>query len=128
MDLTYLASPYSVGGADAAERKRRYQLVCRVAGALMAQGENIFCPIAHSHPIEIYSGEILKNCSTHEFWLKQDFAILRHCSRMKVLLLPGIDWHESVGITREVQFANRYGIPIFFITEEQALQPCQLST
>ena len=72
MNFVYLASPYTIlnteGLSDRAlkgRRARRFEQVCRKAADLMLQGEMVFCPIAHSHSVEvngmdkIYDGEFL---------------------------------------------------------------------
>lgn len=116
MELTYLASPYSSGGAGLLERNRRFEKVCRIAAALMLKGENIFCPIAHSHPIELHG---MTATEGHDFWLKQDFAVLAKCTKMKVVKMA--TWEQSVGIARELALAHHIGIPVVYITEEEAL-------
>lgn len=107
--LTYLASPYS--HPDPAERQRRFEATCREAGRLMKRGMAVFSPIAHSHPIEqnFHDGKQ----EGHEFWLAQDFAVLRHCERLIVLRLEG--WEASRGVAAEVEFAGRIGIPVLYI-------------
>lgn len=107
--LVYLASPYSHW--DPAEKERRYREACRVAGRLMKAGERVFAPIAHSHPIEQAFED--GKPEGHAFWLGQDFAILRHASRLAVLRLEG--WETSFGVTAEIDFARRCGIPVEFI-------------
>ena len=117
--LTYLASPYSVGNADEAERERRFRMVCCVARRLMERGEAVFCPIAHSHPIEIHGDLPVQG---HDFWLAQDFAVLKHCARIKVLELPGVDNTNSVGIGKEIQLAVHIGIPVYHIRYEEVIK------
>ena len=109
MGLTYLASPYS--HPDPIQKVERYRTVCRVAGDLMKRGKTVFSPIAHSHPIEEHFRD--KSTEGHDFWLRQDFAVLRHCTEMLVLMLEG--WERSVGVAAEVEFAGRCGIPVFYI-------------
>src|SRR6516164_827917 len=103
--MYYLASPYSVGKngaygeADTGKasknlKTRRYKLACKKAAELMAEGEVVFSPIAHSHSIEIegMNGQI----QTGDFWLEQDLHILAKCERLLVYRLPG--WDHSRGI------------------------------
>ena len=113
-DLYYLASPYSLypGG-----RQEAFELVCKKAAKLMEDGLCIFCPIAHSHPIEQYG---MTEIHDGPFWLVQDFAILKHCSHLLVYKMPG--WEESYGIKQEIAFATSYNIPITYLT----YQPEQL--
>lgn len=107
--MIYLASPYS--HPDPAQKIERYRAACTVAGRLMKRGKNVFSPIAHSHVIEEHfeDGKI----EGHTFWLKQDFAILRHCEKLVVLRLDG--WQASKGVAAEVEFAGRLGIPVEYI-------------
>lgn len=105
--LIYLASPYSAykDGKEAA-----FQEVCAKAAELMLQGHKVFCPIAHSHPIEWWG---MGENQTGDFWLEQDFAVLQHCDEMWVYQMPG--WENSYGIEQEISFAQDYGIPILYI-------------
>lgn len=105
--LTYLAVPYS--HPDAAVRESRFLAVNAEAAALMLSGENIFSPISHTHPIA-QAGELPKGW---EFWRKYDEVMLRCCTKIKVLCLPG--WQESVGVTGEIEIAQSMGIPIEYI-------------
>lgn len=109
-ELIYLASVYSQGNASANKKTRRFKQVCRKAADLMKQGTNVFCPIAHSHPIEIHGMDEIEG---HDFWLKQDFAVLSRCTKLVVYMMPG--WKESIGIGREIEFAKQHQIPIEYI-------------
>ena len=106
--LVYLASPYTAKTAK--QREQRFRAVCKKAAELMLAGEEIFCPIAHSHPIEVHG---MDERQSGDFWLRQDFAVLDSCKKMIVYCMPG--WQESKGIAREVEFATAKGIPIEFI-------------
>jgi hypothetical protein len=107
MSLTYLASPYS--NPSPLIRESRFRQACEVAARLMDRGENVFSPIAHSHPIDLH----FTAPRSGDFWLKQDIEILRHASVLKVLMLEG--WMESAGIKREVSVARANGIPVEYI-------------
>ena len=115
MSFTYLASPYSPVGdftpiVKNQLRKQRFEEVCEKAAELMLEGEKIFCPIAHSHPIEhVGMGEQ----QTGDFWLDQDLAILAHANKLKVFRMDG--WDKSVGVKREIDFAVERGIPIEYV-------------
>jgi hypothetical protein len=116
-ELIYLASVYSQGNASANKKTRRYKTVCKKAAELMVGGADVFCPIAHSHPIEVIGlkDQIDKGFKAdHAFWLKQDFAILARCDKLVVYKMPG--WTKSVGIGKEIEFAREHGIPIEYIT------------
>ena len=105
--LIYLASPYS--HPDPWVREERYQAVLFAAAKLMNAGEIVFCPIAHSHAIGKQLGRIVD----HDFWLRQDQAILEHASKMVVLTLAG--WNLSKGVAAEMRFAEERGIPIQYL-------------
>lgn len=116
----YLASPYSVKAklslAMAAKlRKQRFENVCRYAAKLMKEGELVFCPIAHSHPIEVIGmqGEV----NSGDFWLKQDFAVLQFCKELRVYMMEG--WEESDGVRREIEFAKELNIPITYVKDDE---------
>lgn len=109
-DLIYLASPYTVGNAGKNKRTRRFKQACKKAAELMAQGYAVFCPIAHSHPIEVIGMDIIEG---HDFWLKQDFAVLERCTKLMVYKMP--QWEKSFGIAKEIEHANKHGIPVEYI-------------
>jgi hypothetical protein len=109
---TYLASPYS--HPDPAQRVARFDRACREAAKLMEAGEAIFCPIAHSHPIEVASGHV----GDFEFWMHQDLPILARSQKVKVLKLEG--WDISRGITREIEHAHELGIPVEYLEDDEA--------
>lgn len=107
--MIYLASPYT--HPDAVVREMRFREACRAAGRLMHQGHAVFSPIAHSHPVEQhFDGAAVEG---HDFWLKQDFAILRHASKLVVLTLEG--WDKSYGIAAEIALAKQLHIPVDYL-------------
>lgn len=105
--LTYLAIPYSHRLEEI--REGRFLSVNAWAAKLMLEGEHIFSPISHTHPIA-QAGELPKGW---DFWRKYDEVMLRCCTKLKVLMLPG--WRESVGVTGEIEIATGMGIPIEYI-------------
>jgi len=114
MSFTYLASPYSPVGEHSPEqrhllRQARYEQVCAKAAELMLKHELIFCPIAHSHPIE----QKMDGIKDGNFWLLQDFAILAAASKVKVYRMEG--WEQSYGVRKEIEFAHAHGIPVEYI-------------
>lgn len=109
--LVYLASPYS--HADPEIKLERFERVCKAAAKLMEAGYEVFCPIAHSHPIEVHG---MSYVHSGEFWLNQDYAILKHCDALIVFKLDG--WDSSDGIYHEVVFAFENNIPVWFMEDE----------
>lgn len=105
--LIYLASPYTNPDRDVMER--RFQIVCRVAGRLMREGNLIFSPIAHTHSIAVVA-ELPRGW---DFWKRYDETMLCACSEIWVLRLEG--WNDSVGIKQEIQWSEREGKLVKFI-------------
>ena len=113
----YLASPYTVHGDHTEEehtriRAERFEHICKKAAELMKYGHQVFCPIAHSHPIEVLG---MTEREGHDFWLKQDFAVLEHVDALYVYAMDG--WEKSRGIADEIKFAEAYHIPVFIMFE-----------
>jgi len=109
--LVYLASPYSAykGG-----RWEAFELVSRRAAGLMLSGNLVFCPIAHSHSIEM---EGMSEKQDGDWWLRQDFAVLERCDEVWVYMMPG--WKESYGVQAEIDFALAHNIPVYYLAWHQ---------
>lgn len=125
--LIYLASIYSVGvegtgyakgtyGTATPEVKhQRYVDVCKKTAQLLKEGHKVFSPIAHSHAVEVegMGGEV----QSGNFWLDFDFAVLAKCDELWVYQMPG--WERSVGIAKEIEFANNNKIPIKYLEYDE---------
>lgn len=105
--LVYLATPYS--HKDPAVRTERFNMVNKVAGALMQQGLIIFSPISHTHPVAVKCG-LPKDW---QYWEKFDRAYLSCSNKLLVLCLDG--WLESNGVQAEIKIAREMGIPVEYI-------------
>jgi nucleoside 2-deoxyribosyltransferase len=105
--LIYLATPYS--HEDTAIRDERFNIACRVAARLMAQGHLIFSPIAHTHPIAM-AGELPTDW---EFWKRYDHAHLDAAAQVWVLRIDG--WDRSKGVAAEIEYAMSKGKPVAYI-------------
>jgi len=101
----YLAIPYS--GME----EQSFEASCRIAAKLMNEGHIVFSPIAHSHPLVAHGAPQ----GDHDFWMKQDLAVLEHCDEMHIVCLDG--WRESRGVGVEIVFAREHNIPIELIDE-----------
>lgn len=75
----------------------------------MEQGEVVFSPISHSHPIDRW----FDRPESGTFWKRQDEPFLLGCSKVVVLRLPG--WDESLGVAHEIDVALQRGIPVEYI-------------
>lgn len=104
--FVYLASPYSHPFKSV--REARVAAVQQKAVQLMEEGYNVFCPIAHTYPLEG-----LVKVDKHDFWMKQDIAILQYAQKLFVLCLPG--WLSSSGVTEEIKYARDHGIPVAYL-------------
>ena len=105
--MIYLATPYS--DPDPAVMEERFDAACHCAGALMARGEIVFSPIAHTHPIAV-------RCALPRdwaFWRRYDMALLMAAGKLLIVRLPG--WEESRGIAGEIEIAKALRIPIEYI-------------
>lgn len=108
MSFVYLASPYTPHAGESVQD--RVDAACAFAAQLMREGKSVFSPIAHSHYIADHLHDDLR--MDHEFWMRQDLAILRHAERVIVLRLPG--WERSRGIARELAEARLHSVPVEF--------------
>lgn len=108
--LIYLASPYTQKDHDI--RQQRFEDAVRAAAWLMkSTGKPVFCPIAHSHYIDIEFGAP----ENGEFWKAQDAPYLEAASELVVLQING--WDQSAGVNHEFERAQERGIPITFMSK-----------
>lgn len=107
--ITYLASPYTTDDTNVLEQRVHYASVA--AAELMELGHNVFAPVPHSHFISHHLDDDRR--LDHEFWMRQDLAILERCGLLVVLCLDG--WAHSKGVAREIEFAEDHDIPIIYL-------------
>ena len=110
-EITYLAVPYT--HADPKIRHHRFERVNKMAARLMSQGQIIFSPISHSHPIAIEG----KANTDWSYWVNFDTAFLKCSKKLIVLKLEG--WETSTSVTCEIKIAKELGIPIEFLNDEE---------
>ena len=114
MKFIYLASPYTSYDFDYGKalqiKEERFQKVCKKAADLMKEGYIVFCPIAHSHPIDPCGDRLPQTTS---FWMEQDLPILSYVDELWVYKLPG--WEESKGVREEIRFAMNNKKPVKWI-------------
>ncbi len=106
--MIYLASPYSHD--DPYIMESRFHAAAKKASELMKNGEIVFSPIVHAHPIAQYGLP-----KEWEFWQKFDEFFLSLASEIYVLMLDG--WQESTGVNNEIRIAMDLGLAITY-TEE----------
>jgi hypothetical protein len=103
--LAYLATPYSKypAGIEAAFRD-----AAALTGRLLVSGLRVYSPIAHTHPVAIYSG---LDPFDHKIWLPFDEAMMRAADVLVVAHMDG--WEESYGIAHEIKFFADARKPIY---------------
>ena len=104
--ITYFAVPYS--DPDPTVRRERFHIANLAAAALIRRGIFVYSPISHTHPIAVDGAlDIGWTC-----WRNLDLEMLRRCSRLLVLELPG--WDTSVGVQAEIAEAQRLELTIHY--------------
>lgn len=105
MKKIYLAIPYSINP------ELSFDVSCKIAGKLISQGNIVFSPITHSHPIYMKNKDLLPSDS--EFWLNQDLPFMGICDELHIICLKG--WGTSIGIQKEIKHAKKLNKIIKFI-------------
>lgn len=114
--LWYLASPYSHPDEDM--RERRFESVSRVAGILYKDYKiTTFCPIAHTHPIEVELVKMGGEVNGYKFWLPWDYQFFPAMTGCIVACLPG--WKESKGVSLEIPKMLGEDKPVFYLDVER---------
>jgi hypothetical protein len=114
-ELCIVCSPYS--HPDPEVREQRFQAACDAAAGLVASGELVVCPVAHSHVIAVHG----RLPTEWEFWARFDLRLMAACDEVVVLTLQG--WRESVGVQAEVRIADELGKPVRYLAPEAARSP-----
>ena len=104
LKLIYLATPYSHPCPTI--RAARFRVVTAVAAKMMREGEIVFSPITHCHPMAEAGGLPTE----WAFWQVYDELMITKCQLMVVVMQVG--WKESVGVQREIAIAEENDIPV----------------
>lgn len=102
--FTYLASPYSKCG----DKEAAAAIVAKAAAYLMRNGEVVYSPIAHGHPVAAFGLPL-----DWTFWKAQCQPMIDAAARLVVLQMEG--WGESVGVQYEIGEFRRTARPIKFM-------------
>ena len=104
----FLASPYTHN--DKAVMTFRYEAALAAVSELINEGNIIFSPIVHSHPIAVtYNLQ-----RDYSFWQAYTNSFILHWAEaFAILCLPG--WEYSVGIIDESILARKIKLPISYI-------------
>ena len=107
MRKIYLAVPYS--HSDVHIRLYRFDKVNGAAAKLMREGNLVFLPISHTHPIAM-AGELPLGW---EFWEAYDRTFIEWADEIHVLKLKG--WNDSTGVINEIKIAKEMCKPVKYI-------------
>ena len=106
-NLIYLASPYTHD--DERVEQQRYEDVSATCAWFARQGEHVYSPIAHWHPIAL-----AHTMPTHaHYYQDMDEAMIRACDEFFVLTIDG--WTESIGVQSEMAYAQSINRVIQFV-------------
>lgn len=108
--MIYVASPYS--HIDAGVRHLRYLAVRDYTVTLFQQGLAAFSPIVYTHDM----ARVHQLPMNHLFWMELNERMMAGATDMHLLQLPG--WRESQGVSHELDFAGRFGIPVKMVPYE----------
>lgn len=102
--LAYLAIPYS--GIE----EYSFKLSCAIAARLMEDGELIFSPIGHSHPIHFYMKDFAHD---HDFWMEYNKGMMEKCQKLYVVTIA--KWEKSIGVAAEIEWFLDRKLPVYLI-------------
>ncbi len=105
--MIYLAQPYT--HADPAVMQARYEAGLDFMAQAVKAGDVVYSPIVQTHHL---AGKGLP--VNWDFWRKFDTHILRRCTEMWVLAMPG--WGKSKGLQEEMRIASELDMKIIQIT------------
>lgn len=118
MSYIYLASPYT--SPDREVMESRYKQIMLVVREFLLNGQVVYSPILHCHPIAVEYGLP----RDFNFWQAFDHAMIRAASFVMIIQLEG--WEDSIGIKNEVDFARSISKPVVMynpITKETSYAP-----
>lgn len=106
-EMIYLALPYN--HVDKTVMEYRARMASYAAAYLInLRYKEVFSPISHGHSIK--TEYFYSKIDRHDWFMGFDHAILKGCSMMIILTLKG--WKESKGVTQEIEWCEKYNIPI----------------
>jgi hypothetical protein len=117
--LVYVAGPYIAYNADGTHDPIGIQANIdkaeAVQKALLRMGHAVICP--HKNTAHLDALPL-----THDQWIAMDLQMLVYCQAMVVL--P--NFQSSKGTAMEIEFAERVGIPIYYLSEDWKTEadPC----
>ena len=109
MKKIYLATPYS--HPDPQVREFRFYEVNKVAARLMCEGNLVFSPISHTHPIAV-AGDLPRGWN---YWKDYDSSFIEWADEIYVLKVLG--WKQSTGVQAEIKLAEAMGKPVIYLED-----------
>jgi len=106
-ELVYLAIPYSHKDPEVVEA--RFNLANEVSAQLMQNGNYVFSPISHSHPI-MKKGNLPGD---FDYWRTYDHLMMKNCTDLVIVMCDG--WMESKGVKYEILLAQSLKISTHFL-------------
>ena len=112
--MDYLAAPYSTGLDPRLSEKDRAEVVfnrfyqiTQAAAYLTERGHFVYSPVTHCAAIASHAP------MDHAFWMRHCMTMLRNCSTLYLLTLPG--WDSSDGVADEIAETKGRGKLIFLL-------------
>lgn len=105
--MKYLAAPY--GHPDPAVRAARMKMFYEHDAQLMLEGHSTVSPLA-----KVETAKYWDIPDTWDYWEMYSYELLSRCDEMIVLMVDG--WKESRGVTAEIAYCKKHGIPISYRT------------
>jgi hypothetical protein len=118
--MIYISSP--IAHRSRLVEYRRLAEATRYAVGLMRKGIPVFSPAAHSLGMGLIGQEEARGIN-RRVWMLADLAVLRACSELHVLMLPG--WRQSVGVKAEIREARKHGIPVEYVRPDGNLETAE---
>lgn len=103
--IWYLASPYTDCPLG---RKKAFEVVAKKAAELAKAKVQVFCPIAHSHPMALH-GDL--EGGDFDFWMQFDDPFMRASVGLLIYMMPG--WKDSRGVIAELEHFRKAGKPVW---------------
>lgn len=104
----YLAIPYTK-----IDKQYSYDLANVITFDLINQGNNVYSPITHTHPLVMMGLE-----GSWDFWAECDYQFIDWADEIIVVIPPvenGIETvQESVGVNAEIKYGIETGKPVRF--------------
>lgn len=109
MKVIYIGGPYT--HADHNIRRERFEALTAVAAEFVKQGNIVYSPITHTHPIDLHFVRDDVHLSS-DFWCDFDETFMSVCTEMVIVPLEG--WDRSGGVKREREYFEKRGLPVSF--------------